>query len=80
MLTTKEKIIQELKRNELRNTGCWSFQSFNEFKNSLSPAEQRDLIVFMNEWCKFGYFVKEKDGSVFRYRLTEKGDQMIWGN
>lgn len=80
MLTTKEKIIQELKRLNLGRNTCWSFQLFNEFKNSLSPAEQRDLVVFMNEWCKFGYFVQEKDGSVFRYRLTEKGEQMIWEN
>lgn len=42
--------------------------------------KQRDLEACMDEWCQARYFVKDKDGSVFRYRITEKGEQMIWEN
>lgn len=80
MLTTQEKIIRELKRLNLGSNPCWRFQSFNVFEKSLSLMEQRDLAACMDEWCQAGYFVKEKDGSVFRYRITEKGEQMIWEN
>ena len=80
MLTIPEKIIQELKRLDLGRNTCWRFQSFNVFEKSLSPVEQRDLAACMDGWCQAGYFVKEKDGSVFRYRITEKGEQIIWEN
>jgi hypothetical protein len=80
MLTIQEKIIRELKRLNLGSNAYWRFQSFNIFKWDLSPVEQRDLAACMDEWCQAGYFVKEKDGSVFRYRITEKGEQMIWEN
>ena len=80
MLAVQEKVIQELKRLDLGRNTCWRFQSFNVFEKSLSPVEQRDLAACMDRWCQAGYFVKEKDGSVFRYRITEKGEQMIWEN
>ena len=79
-MNMQEKIIQELKRNHLGNNDCWSFKSFYLFYGDLSPVEQKEFDVYMDDWCQDGYFVKEKDGSVFRYRLTEKGEQMIWKN
>lgn len=80
MLTTQEKVLWELKKLNLRSNICWNFHWFNIFKRGLSPVKQRDLEACMDEWCQARYFVKDKDGSVFRYRITEKGEQMIWEN
>ena len=74
----KEKIFEEIRRLKLGKTHVWLFQQYNPFKYSLDPTEQRVFESTMADLCNEGIFVAESNGSVIIYRLTEKGEKIIY--
>lgn len=75
----EEKIFDEIRRLKLAKNHVWRFQQYNSFRyDALNPKEQRDFDSFMEKYCQDGIFTAENDGSVIMYRLTEKGEEVIY--
>ncbi len=80
--------LKKLIFSELRNLGfkqgyIWRFQQYNMFRIELNPIEQNEFISTMNELCQQEVFLREQDyiidnAVIYRYRLTDKGEQLIW--
>ncbi len=74
----KEKIYEEVRRLNLGKGYLWRFQQYNPFKFSLNPLEQQKFDKTMSDLCDEGIFTAEKDSLVIVYRLTEKGEKIIY--
>ena len=75
----KEKILNELRKLKFATGYIWKFQQYhNIFRDSLNPKEKREFDSCMKELCENGFFIKENDGSVPVYRLTELGEKELY--
>lgn len=74
----REKIYEEIRRLSMGQNHVWRFQQYNPFRLNLNPIEQREFSTVMNELCEEGIFTVEKDDSVVLFRLTEKGEKLIY--
>lgn len=74
----REKIYEEIRRLSMSQNHVWRFQQYNPFRLNLNPIEQREFSTVMNELCEEGIFTVEKDDSVVLFRLTEKGEKLIY--
>lgn len=79
----KKLIFSELRNLRFKQGYIWRFQQYNMFRIELNPIEQNEFISTMNELCQQEVFLREQDyiidnAVIYRYRLTDKGEQLIW--
>lgn len=78
MMDLREKIYHEIRERKIESQGRWVFQEYNLFYNDLNSTEKKEFTYLMQLLCDEEIFEIERDESVFRYRLTEKGENIIY--
>lgn len=79
MKTLREKIINELKKQNLGSGNNWTFQQRRNFVDNLNPVEKKNIIIELNKMIDEGYFVTFENNDYAPLRLTEKCEKEIWG-
>lgn len=82
MSTFKQEICSELQRFRFRSRDLWVFQHYNPFRNKMKvPLTLSEFHEHMDHLVEEGLFTVEGNDIATRtYRLTEKGDNWLWGN
>ncbi len=78
MITLKNKIFDELRRLHIEANGLWRFQNWNVFYRELNPLERKEFENVISELLNDGVLIAEQYGSVYNYRLTQKGEETIY--
>lgn len=70
----------------MRNLNCaenylWTPpQYLNAFLNKLNPVEKKNFSQTMQELCDEDLFTLERDSQFPSYRLTKKGEELLYNN
>lgn len=74
----KNKILAELRYRSLGSGNIWLFSNWNGFRNNLNPIEKNWFPQVMSKLVEDGLLLEEQYGSVVQYRITDKGEQVIY--
>lgn len=78
-MSLRNKIFEELRRLNFAKDYLWKFQQYwGAFAINLNSLEQKEFQNTMIELCDDGLFQIIDNSNPPQYRLTEKGETVIW--
>lgn len=80
-MNLREKIFAHLKKLNFAENYLWTPpQYLNAFLNKLNPVEKKNFSQTMQELCDEDLFTLERDSQFPSYRLTKKGEELLYNN
>ncbi len=75
----RNRIYAEMRRQGLRSGYLWRFQQYHGvFAVRLNEEERAQFYNTLDKFCQEGILKAIPNGTIYHYRLTEAGEQIVW--
>lgn len=71
-------VFAELRKNGMRAGHLWKIQQWLALRNRLDYSSFSDFDNTLNNLCNEGIVKEERISNAVNYRLTEKGEAMLY--